>query len=559
VYIFEKRKNHTMNEIIENTLNIISKISSSRQGYILQLSDKGYEVLHIWGAKEEDFDSLNDLFDQLMDAGGIDTENIVKLPTVSGIIKERFSSSFLMKDLTYISERNLFVYIVLFSDDADAFNDVFKSKLMPVLSILSHQVKDWLKKRVDINAGESYQQISSSKTTASSWKKKFDTLLNTSPDLIFVLDHSGKIININEASKSYLDFSPTEMKDRKILDFIIREDISELNSSFNRVLADRKTVKFNANFLTKYGQTFPIELSCTSITENGKIIGLLVVGKDLSDKFRYETELQKLKPKLIELNRLLNIERSRTIRQKSVIEELNRLKYEFISGISHEFRTTLASIIGFAETIASDPEVTESMKKEFIKVILSEGKRLAKLINYFLDASNNDSNVVIMSKTNVDLIKLTQEVIAGNIELASSKNIDLNFEHPQEEINIEADKESLFQVINALVNNAIRYTDELGRVKLIINNYNSEVEIIVSDTGIGIPDEDQPYIFQRFFKVSRGMSDIPSVGVGLVFVKQIIDLHKGLISVQSESGSGTTFLVKLPKRSKIETNEVNIE
>ena len=114
-------------------------------------------------------------------------------------------------------------------------------------------------------------------------------------------------------------------------------------------------------------------------------------------------------------------------------------------------------------------------------------------------------------------------------------------------------------MINALVNNALRYTDELGRVKLIINNYISEVEIVVSDTGIGIPDEDQPYIFQRFFKVSRGMSDIPSVGVGLVFVKQIIDLHKGLISVQSETGSGTTFLVKFPKRSKIESNEVNIE
>jgi PAS domain S-box-containing protein len=559
VYIFEKIKNHTMNEIIENTSNIISKITSSRQGYILQLSDKGYEVLHIWGATKEDFVSLNDLFAQLVDVGGIDTENIVKLPTVSSVIKERFSSSFLMKDLTYISERNLFIYIVLFSDNADAFNDVSKSKLMPILSILSHQVKDWLEEQVDKSASKSDQQGLSSKTTSGSWKKKFNILLSTSPDLIFVLDHSGRIISINEASKSYLDYLPEEMKGKKILDFINKEDISELNSSFNRALADKKTVKFKANFLTKYGHVTPLELSCTSITENGKIIGLLGVGKDLSESIGYETELQKLKPKLIELNRLLKIERSRTIRQKSVIEELNRLKYEFISGISHEFRTTLASIIGFAETISSDPEVTESMKKEFIKVILSEGKRLAKLINYFLDASNSDSNVVIMSKTKINLVNLTKEVISANVELASSKNIDLNFEYPKDEINIEADKESLFQVINALVNNAIRYTEELGRVKLIINNYNSEVEIIVSDTGIGIPDEDQPYIFQRFFKVSRGMSDIPSVGVGLVFVKQIIDLHKGLISVQSESGSGTTFLVKLPKRSKIETNEVNIE
>jgi signal transduction histidine kinase len=114
-------------------------------------------------------------------------------------------------------------------------------------------------------------------------------------------------------------------------------------------------------------------------------------------------------------------------------------------------------------------------------------------------------------------------------------------------------------VLNALFNNAVRFTDELGRVKVIVNNFVREVEILVSDTGIGIPEEDQPYIFQRFFRVSRRLSDISSAGVGLVFVKQIIDLHKGLITVQSEAGSGTTFLVKLPKRSKIDKNEVNLE
>lgn len=241
------------------------------------------------------------------------------------------------------------------------------------------------------------------------------------------------------------------------------------------------------------------------------------------------------------------------------MEELNRLKYDFISGISHEFRTTLASIIGFSETIVSDPDLAESMKEEFVQVIMSEGKRLAKLINYFLDTSQTDEKLVAINKINVGLIRLVQEVIDGNIELSSYKNIIINFDHPEEEVFIEADRESLYQVINALVNNAIRFTDEHGRVKVIVNNFVREVEIIISDTGIGIPEADQPYIFQRFFKVSRRVSDIPSIGVGLVFVKQIIDLHKGLITVQSEAGSGTTFLVKLPKRSKIEKNEVNFE
>jgi PAS domain S-box-containing protein len=453
------------------------------------------------------------------------------------------------------------MYIVLFSDNTNEFKEDSKNRITPVLSILSHQVKQWFEQKVEKSLSPTDLSVSSKerKKIFDEWEDKFSLLVKTSPDLIFILDYSGKIILINEAVKNFLEYSPDEMKNKYFLDFISKEDQSNVNTSFSRILSEKKVIKFTANVVGKYGQVLPIELSCNSINENKKTIGLLGTGKDLSEKFRYESELQKIKPKLTEINRLLSIERARTSPQKSVVEELNRLKFDFISGISHEFRTTLASIIGFSETIVSDPDITEPMKEEFINVIMSEGKRLAKLINFFLDTSNNESSLIMINKTSFELTKLIQDVIATNIELATYKNIVINFDHPEEEIFIEADRDSLLQVINALLNNGIRYTDELGRVRLIINNYISEVEIIVSDTGIGIPDEDQPYIFQRFFKASRRMSDIPSVGVGLVFVKQIIDLHKGLISVQSETGSGTTFLVKLPKRSKIEKNEVKFE
>jgi len=550
-----------MNELTENTLNIISKISSSRQGYLLELGEQGYKILNIWGGKKEDFTSLNELLLQLLKAGGIDTEKIASLPSVRAVLKERFSSSFFIKDLIYFSERNLFVYILLFSDNSEEFKDDSRNKIIPVLSILSHQVKEWFERQNEnklLLPGQDFVRTERKKVI-DEWENKFNLLVKTSPDLIFILDYSGKIILINEAAKNYLEFSSEEMKGKYFLDFINKDDTSLVNISFNKVLSEKKTIKFKTNLLTKYGQVSPFELSCSIITENKKTIGLLGVGKDLSDKFRYETELKKIKPKLTEINRMLNIERARSSPQKSVVEELNRLKYDFISGISHEFRTTLASIIGFSETIVADPELTESMKEEFINVIMSESKRLAKLINYFLDTSHDENRIVMINKTSFDLIKLIQDVITANIELATHKNIVINFDHPKEEIQLEADRDSLFQVLNALLNNSIRYTDELGRVKLILNNYISEVEIIVSDTGIGIPDEDQPYIFQRFFKASRRMSDIPSVGVGLVFVKQIIDLHKGLLTVQSETGSGTAFLVKLPKISKIEINEVKFE
>lgn len=550
-----------MNALIENTLHIISKISYSRQGYLLQLNDHGYEVLSIWGSRTDDFVKLNDLIFKLFKAGGIDTEKFIELPSVSDFLKEKFAASFFIKDLIFFSERNLYVYLLLFSDYPDEFKEDAKSRILPVLSILSHQLKTFIEQRPEqnINLTERKFDNHQNKKIFDEWEDKFNLLVNTSPDLIFILDNSGKFILINDTVKSYLDYLPDEMKGKHFLDFINKEDTSAVNLSLNKVLLDKKPGKFKVNFIAKYGQVFPVELNCNTIYNKDKIIGLLGIGKDLTDKQRYETELQKIKPQLTEVNRLLKIERARTSPQKSVVEELNRLKYDFISGISHEFRTTLASIIGFSETIVSDPDLADSMKEEFIQVIMSEGKRLAKLINYFLDTSQTDEKLVAINKTNVGLIRLIQEVVESNIDLASYKNIIINFEHPEEEVFIEADRDSLHQVINALINNAIRFTDELGRVKVIVNNFVREVEIIISDTGIGIPEADQPYIFQRFFKVSKRVSDISSAGVGLVFVKQIIDLHKGLITVQSEAGSGTTFLVKLPKRSKIEKTEVNFE
>jgi|GEM_PF-879701 len=551
-----------MNVLLENTLHIISKISYSRLGYLLQLTDSGYDVLHAWGARKEDFASLNDLLFKVFKAGGIDTEKVGELPSITEFLKQRFCASFFMKDVIFFSERNQFVYILLFSDYPDQFKEESRSRIMPAISVLSHQLKEWFENPAEEKIsllGKDSTQYPGSKIF-DEWEDKFELLVETSPDLIFILDSDGKIVLINETIKTSLEYLPSEIKAHTFLDLVNKEDADLVNISFKKILSDKSAVRFKINLLSKYGQLLPFELNCNSIKSNNKIIGLLGIGKDLSEKERYESEIKKLKPKILELNRLLKIERSRTTPQRSVVEELNRLKFDFVSGISHEFRTTLASIIGFSETIVSDPELDESMKEEFIRVIMSEAKRLAKLINYFLDTSiDEDNKLLVINKSKFGIIKLIQEAINTNIELASYKDIAINFEHPQEEVFIEADRESLYQVLNALVNNAIRFTDELGRVRVVVNNFVREVEIIVSDTGVGIPEEDQPYIFQRFFKVSRRISDIPSIGVGLVFVKQIVDLHKGLITVQSETGSGTTFLVKLPKISKIEINEVNLE
>jgi two-component system phosphate regulon sensor histidine kinase PhoR len=141
-------------------------------------------------------------------------------------------------------------------------------------------------------------------------------------------------------------------------------------------------------------------------------------------------------------------------------------------------------------------------------------------------------------------------MIENNRNLIDSKNLVLTLEVPGEEIIIEVDEERLLQALDSLMDNAIKFTKEGGRIKVILNNLYREVEIIVSDTGIGIPVKDLPFLFQKFYRVNRPDSDIPGAGMGLVFVKQIVDLHKGLINIQSEPNKGTSVLIKLLKSNR---------
>jgi len=550
-----------MNALIENTLHIISRISSSRQGYLLQLNDQGYSILNILGGKKKDFELLNDVLFNLFIHDGINTDKVASLPPVKKLLKKNPAFVLFMKELINSAERNQVVYILLFFDEKVGFTSECKDIIISILPILSHQVKEWFEQSYEKSEIHTNASISSEEDYGiiENWQNSFNLLLETSPDLIIVVDHSGKIILVNKTGSELLEYTQAELRGKYLIDLVEQEDSAIVNFSMNQILHKNNPVKFKVNLCAKYEQIFPFEINCKKVAKNGEVLGMICICKDLSENFKYLTELQKLNPKLIETNRLLSIERARAKPQKTLMDELNRLKNEFISNISHEFRTTLASIIGFSETIESDQSLPAEMKKEFNRIIMSEGKRLAKLINDVLDASTVEDGKILINKTILDILNLIQEVVDVNYPMATGKKITLSFDHPSEKVFIEADRESISRMISALLNNAIKFTGENGRVKIVVNNLPKEVEIVISDTGIGIPEGDLPYIFQKFYRISRPRGDLSGSRVGLVFVKQIIDLHKGLITVQSEPGSGTTFLVKLPKTSKIGKNEVTFE
>ena len=141
-------------------------------------------------------------------------------------------------------------------------------------------------------------------------------------------------------------------------------------------------------------------------------------------------------------------------------------------------------------------------------------------------------------------------MIDNNRAQIDSKKLILTLEAPYNEIIIEVDEERLLQAMDSLLENSIKFTNEGGRIKVILNNLYREVEIVISDTGIGIPEKDIPFLFQKFYRVNRPDSEISGAGMGLVFVKQIVDLHRGLINIRSDTNKGTSVMIKLLKTNR---------
>jgi len=540
-----------MFEIIENTFQILAKVSNSKNAMLLSINNFETSVISFIGNNPEKYKEFNKALIPLHLRSSIDVQTVQSLPEYKTIEINLSVKSCFIKNVYSILEQNEAFYIVLFCEEGNNHLQRGDESFMVILNILGKQIKKYYETNLK---KDGLLPISDNKVDDDSiiknWEDNFTKLLSISDDLIFILDKNGCFLKANDSSVPLLDYKETEIIGKHFLEFVPPNKNSDIAAAFGMMLQSDKAVKFNTELITKLGRQIPCEISGKSVVKDGVIIGMVGICKDVTKLNKTEQEIKMLKPKLIEANRLINLERSRTWQQSSLVEELERLKSEFVSNISHEFRTPLASIIGFSETIVSDPNLPEEMKAEFNDVIFNEGKRLAKIINDVLETSVIEGGKITLDKSDIDVVTILKDIIEKNYESAANKKITLDFEYPESEVLIDADKEKLAWAFDALINNAIKFTNEDGRVKVAVYNFFKDVEIIISDTGIGIPKKDLPYIFQKFYRVSRPGTEIPAKGIGLVFVKQMVDLHKGLISIQSELGNGTSFVVKFLKSIK---------
>jgi signal transduction histidine kinase len=320
--------------------------------------------------------------------------------------------------------------------------------------------------------------------------------------------------------------------------------------ALKKTLVRETKLDLEITLIGKYENEIPYQISCSLIKDEDKVVGLLGTGTNLKELKTLRNKNIELANRLTEVLRLIDIEKSRSDLYKEVLADLNRLRNDFVSNLSHEFRTPLASIIGFAETLLSDKDMPEEMRREFNDIILQEGKRLAKLINDILELSRYEQGKIELNKTEFDLSELLKSVIEEIAPTIENKGLILTCELPGEPAILLADKEKVSLVLYGILNNSIKYTQPKGRITCMIKIFREEIELIISDTGSGISEKEFPYIFHKFYHSSKGSKEYIENDIDLVFIKQIIDLHKGIIKIQSEHGKGTSVLIKIPKKLK---------
>jgi len=232
--------------------------------------------------------------------------------------------------------------------------------------------------------------------------------------------------------------------------------------------------------------------------------------------------------------------------------ELVQIKSDFVSNVSHELRTPLALISMFAETLDMDRAKSEEKKKEYIKIINAETSRLSGIVNKILNFSKMEAGKRTYNFSESDINEITGKVFETYKFHMKNKGFVYSFTEGENLPKVNADPEAVSEAVINLLDNAMKYSEDVKEVNISTGENNGYVYVEVKDKGVGISDENQKKVFDKFFRVTSGLvHNTKGTGLGLTLVKHIMDAHKGRIDLESRMWEGSTFRLMFPVNSKL--------
>lgn len=368
---------------------------------------------------------------------------------------------------------------------------------------------------------------------------KLRTLVNTLPDLVALKDDSGVYIKCNLKYERFIGAKRTDVIGKTDYDFLGKEladrfreqEIATINSGHMRI--DETEITYADD-----GHREIVEIIRGPIyNPDGSLMGLVFIGRDVTK--RKELEIDLFKGKL-------------------VAEESSQAKGAFLAKMSHELRTPLSLIIGYSD-ILNEEEFgnLNNRQKEFMGNIKSNANHVLELINNILDNSKLESGTMAFEPEIFNMKELVKEVIALITPLARTKSIAINSTADFEELQFCADRTKIKQIMYNLLSNAIKFTARNGTINIHSMIVNNDMQISITDSGIGIPGDKLTAIFEPFRQISLPTSgQYKGAGLGLSIVRQFVEMHKGKIIVESEPGRGSTFTFTIPQWTGHITDEI---
>jgi PAS domain S-box-containing protein len=363
----------------------------------------------------------------------------------------------------------------------------------------------------------------------------FAELMDNTPDVIYFKNKEGRIVLVNKAYAKGLGVTSEEVVGKTDFDFFSKTRAQVMQEDDLWVIKNKKPIIDKVERATRPDgeDNYVSTTKIPRFDKKGKVIGLIGITRDITRRRR----LEQLEEDKKEMQRKIN-----------ALEEVNRMKSEFISIVSHELRTPLA-IINQVVMILLDELVGKLNEKQ--KAITIKAKksimRLSHMINKLLDISRMQRGALQLNYALVDLKSLLKDIGDSFQEIAYQKGINIKYDFCQKEVNVFCDPERIMQVVSNLFDNAIKFTEEKGKIKLELKSYRDQIKVGVFDTGIGIPKNKLSKIFEKFIQVSGlSRSNKEGVGLGLALVKDIIEKHRGKIWIKSNVGVGSKFYFSLP-------------
>lgn len=371
-------------------------------------------------------------------------------------------------------------------------------------------------------------------------ERRFRELIENAPDAILQVDSQGIIMIANRTAELMFGYSRAELIGSNV-DLLVPEASRSRHAQYRKSFSEAGVSRpmglgLNLCALRKDGSEFPVEISLSpSETESGACVTAVV--RDVTDRKRAEQQIR-----MLQESYMTELE----TRQKES-ERLNHLKSEFMASVSHELRTPLHTIIGFAELLGEENEgALNERQGRFLQHIQKDSRHLLELINDVLDLSRIEAGTLRLQTADLSAGEAVAEAVDAILPFAVGKGVTLGIEHGQT-IHVMADPLRLRQIFYNLLSNAVKFTESGGKVLVRYERNGDFVYFSITDTGMGIPEEEHERVFQKFYQVGFTTAGVrQGTGLGLAICRQLVEMQGGKIWVESEPGKGSRFSFTLP-------------